>query len=71
MSIVDLAIERERRESEAWEAYVRAKARADETHNLEDGRLAARAWCAFLDLYQTPAHAALMASTVHSFGRRA
>lgn len=70
MSLVSLSQERERREADAWERYVQAKVRADATHDIEDGRLAARAWCAFLDLYQTPSQNAFMGSTVHAFGRR-
>lgn len=71
MSVVNLNAARENREEEAWAAYVAAKETADCTRNIEDGRLAARAWCAFLELYQTPAQSAFMGATVTTFGRRA
>ena len=32
----------------AWERYIAAKERADETHNMDDGIEAARAWRAWL-----------------------
>lgn len=71
MSIVSLITERERRQEDAWAAYVSAKALADRSLTIEDGRLAARAWCAFLELYQTPAQTDFMSATVTAFGRRA
>lgn len=71
MTVVNLNAERERRETEAWDAYVAARNLADRTHQIEDGRRAARAWCAFLELYQTPAQSEFMGATVTTFGRSA
>ena len=71
MRVVDLNAERERREADAWTAYVAAKEQADRSARIEDGRRAARAWCAWLELYQTPAQSAFMGATVTTFGRRA
>jgi hypothetical protein len=71
MSVVNLNTERERREAAAWAAYVSAKDLADRSRNIEDGKRAARAWCAFLELYQTPAQSEFMGATVSTFGRRA
>lgn len=71
MAVVDLASERDRREAEIWDRYVAAKELADRTRRIEDGRLAARAWSAWLELYQTPDQTEFMAGTVTTFGRRA
>lgn len=55
--IVSLAIERRARDltvEEAFEAYVKAKARADETGKLEDGIAAGKFWKRFLELMGGP-----------------
>lgn len=70
-SVVNLTAERERRETEAWERYVAARNRADETLLVEDGTQAARAWCAFLSLFLTEAQAEFMGGSVVSMRRRA
>jgi len=71
MTVVNIAAERERRETEAWDAYIAARNVAERTGRFEDGRLAARAWCAFIELYASPAQAAFMGATITTFGRRA
>ncbi len=71
MSVVCLRAERERREAEAWDRYVAAKSLADETHSLEHGRAAKRAWHEFIDLFATPAQAEFIGATAQLFGRRA
>ncbi|CAO4179515.1 hypothetical protein EEDFHM_03534 [Methylorubrum populi] len=71
MGLVDLATERERRETEAWDRFVAAKIQADTTLRIEDGREAARAWSAFLELYQTPGQTEWLGATVTRFERRA
>ncbi|GAA0267428.1 hypothetical protein LNAOJCKE_3015 [Methylorubrum aminovorans] len=50
MSVIDLQAEREARASEAFLAYTKAKARADETRHLRDMAAAVRAWDAFITL---------------------
>lgn len=71
MTIIDISSERERRETEVWDCYIQARRRAEESESIEDGRIAARAWCAFIDLYLTPSQSAFMGGTVKTFGRRA
>ncbi|WP_066923025.1 hypothetical protein [Methylobacterium sp. CCH5-D2] len=51
MGVVDLKAHVEARQAEAWENYVAAKQRADETLALEDGLAASRAWRAFLQIF--------------------
>ncbi len=60
MSVIDLASARLDREAALWQAYVTAKARADETLSLDDGRAAGRAWRAFLELHQTASQSSLV-----------
>lgn len=38
-------------QAEAWQAYVAARQRVDETLDMDDGIIAARAWKRFLDLF--------------------
>ncbi len=71
MNVVSLSAERDRRESEAWQRYVAAKTLADETHSLEHGQAAKRAWQDFIDLFAPPAQAEFMEATAGMFGRRA
>ncbi|UMY16642.1 hypothetical protein MMB17_18435 [Methylobacterium organophilum] len=70
MSVVDLAAERDRREAEAWDRFVAAKTRADRTLRIEDGREAAKAWSAFLELFQTPAQTAWIKGAAARFEKR-
>lgn len=53
MSIVHLTEERDRRATAAWDAYVLAKQRADNTLSLTDGLAAGKAWRTFLTLFQS------------------
>jgi hypothetical protein len=71
MSVVSLRAERDRRETEAWDRYVAAKTLADDTHNIEHGRAAAKAWGEFIDLFATPTQAEFIGNSVERFGRRA
>lgn len=54
MFVVDLNAVRERRQEEAFNAYVAARGRAEETLAVEDGLAAGRAWRRFLDLFISP-----------------
>lgn len=60
MSVIDLASARQDREAALWQAYVTAKARADETLSPDDGRAAGRAWRAFLAMSETTAQSVLV-----------
>lgn len=71
MSVIDFIGERERRETALWNDYVSARELADRTQNIEHGRVAARAWGAWIELFLTPAQSAFMGSTVTKFERRA
>lgn len=70
MSVVSLSSERDRRETEAWEHYVAARARADATHNIVDGKAAALAWRAWIELHMTPAQTQWMGGSVRAIGGR-
>lgn len=70
MGIVDLAAERDRREAEAFDRFVAAKTRVDETLRFEDGREAARAWRAFVQVCMTAEQIRWLGGTVTPFERR-
>lgn len=70
MGLIDLAAERDRREAEAWDRFVSAKSRADETLRFEDGREAARAWSAFVQVCMTAEQVRWLGQTVTPFERR-
>ncbi|KQQ23714.1 hypothetical protein ASF53_05150 [Methylobacterium sp. Leaf123] len=70
MGIVDLAAERDRREAEAFDRFVTAKNRADETLRFEDAREAASAWRAFVELGMTAEQIRWLGGTVTPFERR-
>lgn len=71
MNVIDFCGERERRETALWNEYVAARELADRTHNIEHGRIAARAWGAWIELFLTPAQSEFMGSSVSQIGRRA
>lgn len=53
MRITHLTEERDRRASAAWDAYVAAKRRADDTMCIADGIAAGKAWRTFLTVFQS------------------
>lgn len=53
----------ERRQSEAFDEYVRAKMRVEETGKLEDGIVTGKAFRRFLDTFLSPNQRAALGST--------
>lgn len=54
ISIADAKRDRDMRIEDVWDAYVKAKAKADETGKIEDGIAAGKVWKRFLELIGGP-----------------